>query len=133
MIIFNAKDHYWFVQEKGKYWSSKLKTYVDTVPPTFLGIFTSVPTENDLGEHGPSYVPTSVYMWQAKAALAVQGKLAQANQAITNMNNPSVSVAWEYASEISRESPAVTFIASVLGLTSTQVDDLFKLANTIKV
>jgi len=40
-------------------------------------------------------------------------------------------VAWEYATEVRRDSPMVQAMAQQLGLTDEQVDDLFRQAAAI--
>jgi hypothetical protein len=39
--------------------------------------------------------------------------------------------AWEYTVEIRRDSPILSALASQLGMTDEQIDDLFRLASTL--
>lgn len=75
----------------------------------------------------------SVKMWQAKAALALVGKLEAANAAVAAANNPALSIAWEYASDLSRSSPGLAAMAQAIGLNEADVDALFVAANAIVV
>lgn len=130
--IYNINDHYWKVANTPGYWSSKTRTYVKSIPETFKGIVTPVPSEVDI-PNGPKFVPDSVYLWQAKAILSQAGLLSSADAAISNSGNSVLIQAWEYAPFISRNSPAVAAIGALLNLTSEQVDQLFRDANAIKV
>jgi len=72
-------------------------------------------------------------MWQAKTAIAAIGKLEQADAAIEASNNSALILAWHTAPEISRASPAVAAIGQMLGLTATDIDNLFIQAESFKV
>lgn len=78
-------------------------------------------------------VPASVSMWQAKAALAASGKLDAANASVAQVGNPALSIAWEYATDLSRESPALAAIGAAIGLSPADIDALFIQASNIKV
>lgn len=78
-------------------------------------------------------VPASVKMWQAKAALASIGKLDAANSAINAGGHTTLQLAWEYATDVSRNSPAVSAISQVLGMSPSDVDALFIAASKIAV
>lgn len=71
--------------------------------------------------------------FQATAALHQQGLLDDVNSL---MNNPSTDpllvIAWQKASEFKRLSPAILNVASILGWTEEQLDELFKLAVTLE-
>ena len=76
-------------------------------------------------------VPTSVALWQAKAALHNAGLLDQANTIIAAANNPVLSAFWANANDIQRSSPTLASLATQLNLTDAQVDQLFIQANAI--
>lgn len=78
-------------------------------------------------------VPDSVHMWQAKAALQAAGKLDAANAAVNGSGNQSIIMAWEWAPEISRDSPSVAAIGAAVGLASSDIDALFIAADAITV
>lgn len=72
--------------------------------------------------------PAVVTMRQARLALLGAGLLAQVNAAITAMQGAegdAARIEWEYAQEVSRDSPLVAALAGELGLTEGQLDDLF--------
>jgi hypothetical protein len=76
----------------------------------------------------PSAVPQAVTMRQARLALLSAGLLDQVNAAITD---PAARIEWEYATTVERNSSLVQSLASGLGLTEPQLDDLFTLAATL--
>jgi len=76
-------------------------------------------------------VPESVTPFQAKAALLNAGLLDAVLAAIAAA--PRITqLAWAEATEFRRTSPTVLMLAGALGLTSTQLDDLFKAAKGIE-
>ena len=79
-------------------------------------------------------VPQAVTMRQARLALLAAGKLTTANAAIAAMpgtEGEAARIEWEYAHEVRRDSALVAGMASVLGLTSEQLDGLFIAAAAI--
>lgn len=77
----------------------------------------------------PPYVP----MWKAKIVLDANSLLEAADALIEGSGNTSYRLAWEYATEISRESPLLLWAAEQLELTSEQVDAMFIAAYAIQV
>ena len=49
------------------------------------------------------------------------------------LSDENTKIAWEYATEWQRNSSMINIIAKELGLSDTQIDDLFRLAKTINV
>lgn len=76
-------------------------------------------------------VPLSVPLWRARAALAEAGLLGAVNAAIAAQGGP-VSEWWEYGVEVERAHPRIAEIAAALGLTSAQIDSLFRRAAVIE-
>lgn len=79
-------------------------------------------------------VPRVVTMRQARLALLQQGVLAQVQTAINSLPSPqkeAAQIEWDYSSEVHRDKPFVTILGASLGLTETQLDDLFVLASTL--
>jgi len=73
-------------------------------------------------------VPASVSMRQARLALLGAGLLSSVDAAIAAMPSPAKEAAqieWDYASEVQRDNALIASLASGLGLTEAQVDDLF--------
>lgn len=79
------------------------------------------------------HVPLSVNMWQAKAALAANGLLDGANAAVEQVGNPTLLIAWQNATVLSRESPGMAAIGVALGLDNAKIDQLFIEANRISI
>ena len=76
----------------------------------------------------PPAVPQTVTMRQARLALLGAGLLAGVDAAIAGLSEPAKSAAlidWEFASTIDRNFGMVPMMAAALGLTETQIDDLF--------
>lgn len=75
----------------------------------------------------------NVSAFQAKAALMQSGYY---DQVVSYMNDPSTDavtkLAWDEATEFRRRSPTVASLASLLSLSETDIDDLFRLAATIE-
>lgn len=78
-------------------------------------------------------VPQTVYLWQAKAALAAAGKLEAANAAIAGSGNELIQLAWAGAPQISRTSPSVEAMGAIIGLDAAAIDALFLAAAEISV
>jgi hypothetical protein len=80
----------------------------------------------------PTPIPQTVSRFQARAALYQAGLLDQVE---TLMSDPATDMiaklAWADAQEFKRESPTIKALAAELGLTDTQLDDLFRQAATI--
>jgi hypothetical protein len=77
---------------------------------------------------------TSVTMRQARLALIEQGLLSQVQDGIALIPEPDrskIQTEWEYASTVDRTSPWMAVMQPALGLTDEQMDDLFRLAETL--
>jgi len=73
-------------------------------------------------------VPQSVTMRQARLALHAAGLLTSVNAAIAAMPEPdkqTASITWEFAQTVDRGCGMVPQLAAALGMTETQIDDLF--------
>lgn len=82
----------------------------------------------------PVPVPQSVTMRQARLALHAAGLLSGVDAAIASMQEPAKTAAlieWEYASAVERNAGLVPAMASALGMTDAQIDDLFITAATL--
>ena len=79
-------------------------------------------------------VPEVVTMRQARLALLQAGLLAQVNTAVANMPGAAGDTArieWGFSSTVERNRPLVQSLIGALGLTESQLDDLFRLAATL--
>ena len=82
----------------------------------------------------PVPIITSVTMRQARLALLQQGLLTQVNNAVASMpgaQGDAIRIEWEFSSTVERNRPFVNSLSDALGLTSIQLDNLFKLAATL--
>lgn len=74
-------------------------------------------------------VPLTIAMRQFRLALLDANLLSSVDQAIDSIQDPktkaSTKIEWEYATTVLRDSALVTTLASLLNLTSEQVDQLF--------
>lgn len=75
-------------------------------------------------------VPSSVSAFQAKAALMAAGLYEQSAAAAQAAGGMTL-LAWQAAGEFQRSSPAIAALAAAIGLSDTQVDDLFIAASKI--
>lgn len=76
-------------------------------------------------------VPSSVSRFQARAALREAGLLEPIEAAVAAADDLTRE-AWASAIAFERMSPTIAALAAALGLSSTQVDDLFRRAATIR-
>ena len=73
-------------------------------------------------------IPTSIEMRQGRRALLAAGLLSKVDGAIAAMPSPTrdhVQIDWEFSPTVNRNNDLVKNLASALGLTDRQVDDLF--------
>ena len=75
-------------------------------------------------------VPESVTPRQARLALLGAGLLDAVNAAVAAAGTQA-QIDWDYALEIKRSNPLIASMAAGLGLTSAQIDDLFRTAATL--
>ena len=76
-------------------------------------------------------VPQSISMRQARLALLQTGKLQQISSAITSLPYPQkeeAEIEWQYSNEVQRYNGLVSLLAPTLGLSETDLDELFILA-----
>ena len=80
-------------------------------------------------------VPQQVTMRQARLALLELDILDQVPGAIADIEDPKqksqAEIEWEYATTVDRNSPLVQMLSAQLGLSESQLDDLFQLASTL--
>lgn len=77
---------------------------------------------------------TVVTMRQARLALLNVGLLGMVNDAIAAMQGAegdAARIEWEFSSTVDRGKTFVQSISSALGLSESQLDELFELANTL--
>jgi len=76
----------------------------------------------------PPSIPQSVTMRQARLALHAAGLLTLVDAAIASMPEPdktAAQITWEFAQTVDRQFGMVPQLAAALGMTETQIDDLF--------
>lgn len=78
----------------------------------------------------PPTILTEVSMRQARLALHAAGLLATVEAAIATLNDPAVTIEWEYAATVDRHSPMVALLSGALGLSDGQLDTLFASAQS---
>jgi hypothetical protein len=106
---------------------------VDTSMPTSTALM-GVPAVIDAATLAPQppAVPPSVSRFQARAALADAGLLSQVETLMADAATPlRTKLAWTDAQDFERSSPTVASMAAALGLTDTQLDQLFVTAKGI--
>lgn len=81
----------------------------------------------------PPPIPQTVTRFQALAVLSAGGYLDTVRNYINTLDPNNVQrLAWENATDWERTSPTLNALAQMLGLTESQVDDLFIAASGIK-
>lgn len=80
----------------------------------------------------PVAVPAIVSRFQAKAALALAGKLTAAEAAVTASGDVVLQLAWAEANEFRRNSPGINALAPLIGLDAAGLDALFIAAAQIE-
>ena len=74
-------------------------------------------------------VPKSVSPYQARIALLQAGYLSTVEALMADPNTPAAAkIAWEYATIWERQSAFIETLGPALGLSSEQIDDLFRAA-----
>lgn len=80
-------------------------------------------------------IPEVVSRRQARQALLMAGKLALVQPAIDSIAEETqrklAQIEWEDSAEFKRDWPLLIQLASAIGLTSTEIDDLFVLASSL--
>lgn len=80
-----------------------------------------------------SFVPEQVPMWAVRTVLQNDGLFDQAQTLINSSTDNALKNVWEYGNFASRNSASIISLATALGLTSEQVDQMFRDANSIIV
>ena len=75
-----------------------------------------------------SKVPQVITIRQARLALLAAGLLDNVDAAVA-AGDRTAQIEWEYVTELRRDWPTLVGLASVLGLTDLQVDELFVIAS----
>ena len=84
----------------------------------------------------PVPVPESVSLRQFRMALKRSGLFAtvdglRTNQALTTQQRDDLTEFLEFSNQIERAHPLIQSLAPMVGTTSSQIDDLFRLADTL--
>lgn len=83
----------------------------------------------------PPPVPDRVTMRQARLALLGAGLLDAVEPALASIPDPvqrqGAEITWEYSTEVQRNNALIGALASGLGLSSADVDNLFRVAATL--
>lgn len=86
-------------------------------------------TAEELQAMAKAKVPQVVTPRQARLALLQVGLLDEVD--LATKANKAHEVYWEYSLEVKRDDALLIELATVLGMTDAQLDDLFVLANTL--
>lgn len=78
---------------------------------------------------GSSPVPSSVTPLQARKALRAAGLKTQVDAYVLTLSEEQQEE-WEYCTSVERSNGLVVEAATALGMTSVEIDDLFRLAKT---
>lgn len=134
--MYNPQDWYWVVgDDTSRCWSSAAGAYVTEVPKTFTRIASENELRNVLANAGcahlaPGYVPQSVPLWKAREQIRRAGLFDKVDAALQAFGGAPLA-AWEYATEVRRNSAIIEQLGTLLGLTEEQLDTLFIEASKI--
>lgn len=113
----------YFKNETGVYYTDLLEPTLGGRPATDKEVEAFVAKLN---------VPPSVTRLQARTALFQAGHWDTIEAIMSNPDTPMVTkLAWQDAQTFERDSPVVNSLATQLGLSDAQVDELFIAANQI--
>lgn len=87
-------------------------------------------TEAELTADRKAKVPKEVTMRQARLALHERGLLDTVINAIASSSDEVLKIEWEYARDVSRNWERLVLLATSLGLTDEELDNLFILAGS---
>ena len=76
-------------------------------------------------------VPLQVPLWAVRTVLQNNGLFAQADALIKGSSDNALRNYWEYGNDAHRESPIIASMASTLGLSNDQVDQMFRDAGSL--
>lgn len=79
-------------------------------------------------------VPENVTARQMKKALAILGKLTGIESFIANLSEPNktlIGIEWRESNEFLRANPILNSMAALMGLSQTDLDNIFKYARTL--
>jgi len=76
-------------------------------------------------------VPTVITMRQARLALLDAGLLPTVDAAIANGTDEALKIEWEYATECKREWESLVAMATALGMSELDLDNLFIAGSTL--
>ena len=76
-------------------------------------------------------LPSVVTMRQARLALLQSGLLDTVETAITTGTDEAMKIEWEYATDVRRDWASLIALTETLGMTAEQLDELFRLANSL--
>lgn len=88
-------------------------------------------TADELQANFKATVPKTITMRQIRLVLIQSGLLDTVNNAIANSTDEVMKVEWEYSDEVKRDWESLNTMATALGLTEKQLDDLFILAGSL--
>lgn len=80
-----------------------------------------------------AYVPQQVPMWAVRTVLQNNGLFTQAQALIEASTDNALKNIWEYGNFADRNSATINSLATALGLTSEQVDQMFRDANALSI
>ena len=108
------------------------RRWLERASPETLNSLGITVREVDPPEPGPPPVPEAVSMFQCRAIL-IANELFDTVDAAMKAAGGINEQAWEYATEVRRDSQLVLAMAAQLELTEAQIDDLFIAAAQVTV
>ena len=99
---------------------------VDEINKVVTRVYTVTPlTTEELQARYKATVPVVITMRQGRLALLNVGLLTTVTDAITGGTDEALKIEWEYATEMKRDWPSLVAMATALGMTEADIDNLF--------
>lgn len=80
-------------------------------------------------------VPQEVLLWQFRAAVALAGLKEAVETELASLHGATKTIAtdkWEYGNTVKRYHPTTVSLGAAIGLSPSQIDDIFKTAASLQ-
>ena len=93
-------------------------------------------TVEEIAEANKPIIQQEVQLWRVRTILKLSGLESNIETALNGLDEPMKTGAlyiWNYGTTVERSSQTIQLLQMVLGLTDSQVDDIFIQANSIQL
>lgn len=136
IVVYTADGDYWFekIDFNGREQEINIKAKADELIAEAQAAYDAEQPQplTDAEKLAKERDEMIVSAFQAKAALMQSNYYDQVVSYMETSADAVTKLAWDTATEFRRRSPTVASLASLLSLSETDIDDLFRLAATIE-